>query len=151
MERLIFTQILPISLEKAWSFFSNPYNLEKITPAGMNFQVRHLLPDKIYEGMFIEYRVSPLAGIPMEWVTEITHVKEPFFFIDEQRKGPYSIWHHEHHFEEIPEGVKMTDKLYYQVPFGGIGKIVNAVIVRNKVLSIFEYRKKILINLFGSI
>lgn len=148
---MIFTQILPISLEKAWSFFSNPYNLSEITPPEMNFQVQRTLPEKIYEGMFIEYRVSPLAGIPMEWVTEITHVKGPFFFIDEQRKGPYAIWHHEHHFEEIPEGVKMTDILHYHVPFGWLGKIVNSVIIRKKVLSIFEYRKKILTNLFGSL
>jgi ligand-binding SRPBCC domain-containing protein len=151
VEHLIFTQKLPITLEKAWSFFSNPYNLREITPPQMNFQIQHTLPEKVYEGMFIGYKVSPLAGIPMEWVTEITHVKEPYFFIDEQRKGPYEIWHHEHHFEEIENGILMTDKLYYSLPFGFLGRAVNRLVVRNKVLDIFGYRKKVLENLFRKI
>ena len=145
---MVFSQILPITLEEAWSFFSNPYNLSKITPPAMNFRIQHTLPEKIYEGMFIEYRVSPLAGFPVEWVTEITRVKEHSYFIDEQRKGPYSIWHHEHHFEEVKDGVLMTDKLYYSLPFGVIGRVINSLIVRNKVLSIFQYRRKILEELF---
>lgn len=149
MRHLIFSQNFPISMGEAWDFFSNPANLGKITPPAMNFRIIHHLPDKIYEGMFIQYRVSPIAGIPMEWITEITHVMEPFFFIDEQRKGPYAIWHHEHHFEEVAGGVKMTDKLYYSLPFGGLGKMLDKLFVKNKVQEIFEFRREVLQSFFG--
>lgn len=145
MRRFEFVQTLPISMEEAWSFFSNPTNLGKITPPEMNFRIIGNLPQKVYEGMFIVYKVSPLAGIPMQWVTEITHVREPHFFIDEQRNGPYSIWHHEHHFEQLPEGIKMTDILYYSVPFGWLGQLVDMLLVKRKVLDIFEYRKKFIL------
>jgi ligand-binding SRPBCC domain-containing protein len=148
MYRFEFIQELPITIQEAWNFFSNPQNLRKITPPFMNFIIINDLPHQMYEGLFIEYRVSPVAGIPMEWVTEITHVKPPLFFIDEQRKGPYSIWHHEHHFEEIPGGTKMKDILYYSVPFGWLGKIINNLVIKRKVLSIFEYRKIVLHNMF---
>lgn len=144
MHRFEFIQELPLTIQEAWSFFSNPHNLRKITPPFMNFNIVNDLPDKIYEGLLIEYRVSPVAGIPMEWVTEITHVNAPAFFIDEQRKGPYAIWHHEHHFEEIAGGVKMTDILYYDLPFGWLGKIANRLFVRKKVLNIFEFRRMVL-------
>lgn len=144
MSHFIFTQVLPVTTEKAWSFFSSPYNLNRITPPEMNFRIMNKVPEMVYEGMFIEYRVAPLAGITMEWVTEITHVHAPYYFVDEQRKGPYGIWHHEHHFEKVKDGVKMTDKLYYSLPFGILGKAVNNLIIRKKVLSIFEYRKIIL-------
>lgn len=148
MQHFTFTQIIPVNIQRAWEFFSTPYNLGKITPPAMNFRILNLLPEQVYEGMFIIYRVSPIAGIPMEWVTEITHVRVPHFFIDEQRKGPYAIWHHEHHFEEVTGGTKMTDKLYYSLPLGPIGKMANRLIIKNKVLSIFEYRKKVLADLF---
>jgi len=151
MHRFEFIQILPISMEEAWSFFSNPTNLGKITPPEMNFRIIGNLPQKVYEGMFIVYKVSPLAGIPMQWVTEITHVREPHFFIDEQRKGPYSIWHHEHHFEQVPEGIKMTDILYYSVPFGWLGKLVDMLLVKRKVLDIFTFRKQVLLKLYNQL
>ncbi len=151
MRRFEFIQILPISMEEAWSFFSNPTNLGKITPPEMNFRIIGNLPQKVYEGMFIVYKVSPLAGIPMQWVTEITHVREPHFFIDEQRKGPYSIWHHEHHFEQVPEGIKMTDILYYSVPFGWLGKLVDMLLVKRKVLDIFTFRKQVLLKLYNQL
>ncbi len=148
MQHLEFIQILPVNLKVAWDFFSNPSNLKGITPPYMNFRIINDLPEVFYEGMFIEYRVAPLAGISMEWITEITHIRAPYFFIDEQRIGPYAIWHHEHHFEETPGGIKMTDKLYYSLPFGFPGKFIDKLIVKNKVMDIFRYRNQKITSLF---
>jgi ligand-binding SRPBCC domain-containing protein len=148
MTTLEFKLFLPVSLEKAWDFFSTPLNLSKITPAEMNFIIRSELPEKAYPGLIIIYTVSPVAGIPVTWVTEITQVKEPFYFVDEQRSGPYAIWHHEHHFEPVEGGVMMTDKLFYKVPFGVFGKIADVLFVRAKVNRIFSYREKILKQIF---
>ena len=97
------TQRIPISLEEAWKFFQNPSNLSKITPSEMGFQILSEVPDQMYSGLFIHYKVTPLLGIRMNWTTEITHVKRPHYFVDEQRVGPYRIWHHEHHFKKISE------------------------------------------------
>ena len=104
----------------------------------------------MYPGLFIEYTVSPLLGIPMTWVTEITHVAEGEYFVDEQRVGPYAIWHHEHFFESIPGGVKMTDVVHYKVPFGILGTLVHPFIVRPKLEQIFSYRWKANERLFGT-
>ncbi|NJK96427.1 MAG: SRPBCC family protein [Bacteroidetes bacterium] len=150
MNFLEFEQELPVSIDSAWSFFSDPRNLKEITPPSMNFRIMNKLPKSIYEGMFIEYRVAPLLGIEMDWVTEITHVREPYFFIDEQRVGPYQIWHHEHHFEEQRKGVKMTDKLYYSLPFGPLGNMIHSLVVQKKILEIFEFRRQKMEILFGS-
>ncbi len=148
MPNLEFKLFLPLTPEKAWEFFSSPANLSRITPPEMNFVIRTQLPEKAYAGQIIVYTVSPLAGIPMTWVTEITQVKEPFYFVDEQRAGPYAIWHHEHHFEAVDGGVMMTDKLYYKVPFGFLGKIVDRIMIRKKVEGIFTHREKALLRLF---
>ena len=145
---LEFKLFLPISLEAAWDFFSTPVNLNKITPPEMNFIIRSKLPEKAYPGLIIVYTVSPLAGIPMKWVTEITHVSEPDFFVDEQRMGPYAIWHHEHHFERVDGGVMMTDRLFYKVPFGFLGNLLDKIMIRKKVEGIFSYREKVLLKLF---
>ena len=144
MRKLEFKQVLPVTPAEAWDFFSNPANLGKITPNEMNFVITSKLPKKIYPGMIITYKVSPVLRFPLTWVTEITQVKEPFFFVDEQRVGPYAIWHHEHHFEVAGNGVMMTDKLFYKVPFGPLGKLLDEVLIRKKVSGIFEFRKKIL-------
>ncbi len=148
MPNLEFKHFLPISIEHAWDFFSNPANLSRITPPEMNFIIKTKLPEKVYPGMIIVYTVSPLAGIPMKWVTEITHVNEPHFFVDEQRTGPYAIWHHEHHFEKVAGGVMMTDKLYYKVPMGILGNLVDSMMIRKKVEGIFIHREKALNQLF---
>jgi ligand-binding SRPBCC domain-containing protein len=116
--------------------------LKEITPPGMGFNIKTDLPAKMYEGMMIEYKVTPLLGIPMTWITEIKAVKEGQFFIDEQRKGPYAIWHHEHHFKEVDGGVEMTDIVSYEVPFGILGKLVHPIIVKPKLDQIFKYRTK---------
>ncbi|WP_304066119.1 SRPBCC family protein [Pedobacter glucosidilyticus] len=148
---LNFSQKLPISLVQAWDFFSSPLNLAKITPPGMNFIITsdYTAQTKMYEGMIITYKVSPLFGIKMDWMTEITAVKEHQYFIDEQRFGPFKFWHHEHHFEEIEGGVLMTDKLMYGIPFGPIGVLANAIIVGKQTREIFEFREQAVNNLFG--
>ena len=144
MRTLEFQQFLPVSAQEAWNFFSNPANLSKITPKEMNFVITSKVPEKIYPGLIITYKVSPLLGIPMPWVTEITHVKEPDYFVDDQRSGPYAIWHHEHYFEVVADGVIMRDKLFYKVPFGLLGNLLDNLLIRDKVSGIFEYRKKYL-------
>lgn len=144
-------QILPISLEQAWEFFSSPFNLAQITPPDMGFKVKLVRPeDKMYPGMIIAYRVSPLLHIPMGWVTEITHVQEPYYFVDEQRFGPYSLWHHQHHFRELQEGVEMTDIVSYKIPFGILGDLANALFVRKRLEYIFDYRYQTLERMFPS-
>jgi ligand-binding SRPBCC domain-containing protein len=148
---LKFKQNIPISLDEAWDFFSSPLNLEKITPADMRFVVTsdYTADTKMYAGMIITYKISPLAGIKLNWMTEITHVQDKQYFVDEQRFGPYALWHHQHHFKEIPGGVEMTDILHYAIPFGIIGRLTNNVYVGKKVKDIFNYRVKAVEGLFG--
>lgn len=141
------TQFVPVSLETAWDFFSAPVNLSKITPPEMAFLIHGELPGKMYPGQFIQYTVKPLLGIPVHWVTEITHVREMEFFVDEQRVGPYKIWHHQHFFKEVPGGVEMTDLVHYSLPFGLPGKIFHPL-VRKKLNTIFSYRTKKIKELF---
>lgn len=143
-------QQIPVSAEKAWEFFSSPANLETITPAGMGFRIisRHH-GDKMYAGQLIEYKVKPLLGIPVYWMTEITQVKEPEYFIDEQRYGPYRLWHHQHHFRQIPGGVEMTDIVHYKIPLGFIGRLINRLVVRKKLEQIFSYRFRKVEERFG--
>lgn len=151
MYRIERTQVLPISLEEAWAFFSSPKNLAKITPKELGFVVHGDVPEVMYPGLFIEYTVSPLLGIPMRWVTEITHVREGSYFVDEQRVGPYAIWHHEHFFESVPGGVKMTDVVHYKVPLGILGILVHPWLVRPKLEQIFSYRWAANERMFGTL
>lgn len=151
MHQFIRKQFVKTDLKTCWEFFSSPSNLKVITPDYMGFDVKTEVPDSMYEGLIIAYSVKPLLGIPMEWVTEITHVKEHLFFVDEQRIGPYKLWHHEHHFKEVEGGVEMTDIVSYVVPFGLLGKLVQPIIVKPKLEEIFAYRFKVVENLFGSL
>ncbi len=114
----------------------------------MGFIVRTELPDKMYEGLMIEYTVSPMLGIPMNWITEIKTVKNHSFFVDEQRKGPYRIWHHEHHFKEVEGGVEMTDIVSYELPLGFLGRLMHPILVKNKLKEIFDYRRQKVDELF---
>ena len=144
-------QVIHRPIEELWLFISNPKNLKKITPDYMGFDVMsEKLSDKMYEGMIISYKVSPLLGVKTTWVTEITHIKEGTYFVDEQRVGPYKIWHHQHFLESIPEGTLMTDIISYQPPFGVLGSIANKLFIKQKLEEIFDYRSKILIQLFGN-
>jgi ligand-binding SRPBCC domain-containing protein len=143
-------QKIPVSLDKAWEFFSDPANLQAITPAGMGFRI--ISPDagdKMYAGQILEYRVKPLLGIPVYWMTEITQVKDKAYFIDEQRTGPYKLWIHQHYFKEIPGGVEMKDIIYYKNPLGFIGRLANRLFVKKKLDAIFRYRSEKVEELFG--
>ena len=148
MKYLEFEQVLPISLEEAWSFFSSPSNLNLITPEDMNFKILDVLPAHIYQGLMIRYKIKPMFNIPLDWITEITEVKDKVYFIDEQRKGPYRTWHHEHHFKEVDGGVLMTDKLSYDIGMSFIGTLAGKLWVDKQVQHIFSYRKKKLNELF---
>lgn len=149
MYQLIRKQFVPTDLETCWDFFSSPKNLKTITPAYMGFDVLVDIPEKMYEGLMIEYKVKPLLGIPMNWITEIKYVHDHQFFVDEQRKGPYKIWHHEHHFEAVEGGVMMTDIVSYELPLGLLGKIAHPLLVRKKLEEIFAYRFKKVEEIFG--
>ncbi|MHC1705326.1 MAG: SRPBCC family protein [Tenuifilaceae bacterium] len=139
--QLIVEQKVPATIEEVWDFISSPKNLKEITPDYMGFDVTTKdLPEKMYPGMIISYKVSPLLRIKMTWVTEITHVKDKEYFVDEQRVGPYSMWHHEHHIEKIEGGVLMTDIISYKPPFGFIGAIANRIIIKKQLKEIFDYR-----------
>lgn len=142
-------QKVTASLEEVWDFISSPANLKKITPVYMGFDITTKnLPQKIYPGMIISYRVRPVLGIPVKWVTEITHVKDYEYFVDEQRSGPYSIWHHEHHIKQIQGGVLMNDIVSYKPPYGLLGSAVNALVIRKKLNQIFDYREQALNEIF---
>lgn len=135
------TQHLNISLHEAWEFFSNPGNLREITPKDLGFNIistHH--GEKMYPGQIIEYKVSPLLDIPIYWMTEITHVQEKKYFVDEQRFGPYDMWHHQHHFKQVSGGVEMTDIVHYKLPFWFLGDIANALFVNKQLRQIFDYR-----------
>lgn len=144
-------QKIPVSIDEAWEFFSNPANLKDITPTTLGFHItsRHH-GKKMYAGQIIEYKVRPLLRIPVYWMTEITHVVDKQYFIDEQRFGPYTLWHHQHHFKTIERGIEMTDIVHYKIPFWFIGDFANRLIVRNKLKKIFEYRFKIVEEHFGT-
>ena len=142
-------QELPISLEKAWKFFSDPKNLKDITLNEMNFNIISGADKSIYAGQIIQYKVSPVLGINLKWVTEITHVKENEYFVDEQRFGPYSLWHHKHFFKKINGGILMEDIVDYKIPYGLIGQFAHVIFVKKKLEKIFNYRHTKLEKLFG--
>lgn len=142
-------QQLPITMEQAWDFFSDPKNLNTITPDSMRFKTLSGDERKMFAGQVIHYKISPFKGITMEWVTEITHVKDKEFFVDEQRFGPYKFWHHKHFFKAVDGGVEMEDIVHYKVPFGFLGKLLHPIVVKPKLDEIFRYRKQKLITLFG--
>jgi len=144
------SQNIPVDLETAWAFFSNPFNLEIITPENLGFKVlsKHQ-SDNIYPGQIMEYTVSPLLGIPVYWMTEITHMRDRQFFVDEQRIGPYKFWHHQHHFKAIEGGVEMTDIVHYRNPLGFLGNIANTLFVKNQLDTIFNYRFNRVEEMFG--
>ena len=149
IHRLHNTQHLPITLDEAWDFFSNPKNLEIITPNSMDFKTLSGDDKAIFPGQIIQYTVKPILGISMKWVTEITHVLEKNYFVDEQRFGPYSLWHHKHFFKQIPGGVEMEDIVDYKLPMGFLGNLFHPILVEPKLKQIFEYRRNKLIELFG--
>ncbi|WP_459209164.1 SRPBCC family protein [Aquimarina rhabdastrellae] len=143
------SQKLPITIEHAWEFLSNPANLKTITPDFMGFEILSGADRKMYPGQIIQYLVAPIPGVKTKWVTEITHVKTPEYFVDEQRFGPYALWHHKHFLKEIEGGVLMEDIIDYKLPMGYISQLVHPIIVKPKLKKIFDYRREKLIELFG--
>lgn len=148
--QLFTEQKIPASIDEVWDFISSPKNLKRITPDYMGFDItsKHL-PEKMYAGMIISYIVKPLMGIKTPWVTEITHVRDKEFFVDEQRVGPYKLWHHQHRIEPIEGGVLMRDIVTYRPPFGMLGRLANKLIIGKKVRGIFDYREKAIVEIFG--
>ena len=143
-------QILSISLEQAWDFFSSPKNLSKITPPEMGFDiVSEQVGNDIFEGKHIDYKIRPMFNLPMNWTTEITDVKPPYSFTDVQRKGPYSLWEHRHTFEEKEDHVLMIDQINYALPFGWIGDAIHKFVVKKRLEAIFDFRRKTLNKLFN--
>ncbi|MCG3119624.1 MAG: hypothetical protein ALAOOOJD_02072 [bacterium] len=144
-------QRLAIPLQTAWDFFSDPRNLRDITPPTLGFQVTSTPAEKMYPGMIISYRITPLWGLSRQWITEITHVIEPQLFVDEQRFGPYRFWHHQHLFRTIAGGVEMEDIVHYILPFGRVGQLAAATRVKKELQKIFDFRREVLAKKFGVI
>ena len=141
-------QQLPITLKHAWDFFSNPDNLEQITPPEMRFYITSKKGIKMFQGQIITYKVGIIPLIKTNWTTEITHIKENEYFIDEQRFGPYTMWHHQHKFAPQSTGIEMEDTVHFKLPFGFLGSIVYFLFIKKKLLQIFNYRKSTLDNIF---
>ena len=149
--QFIQTQKIPATLDAVWDFVSSPANLKEITPPYMGFEVTGNSGNgKMYAGMIITYIVKPVLGIPMQWMTEISQVKDKEYFVDEQRMGPYKLWHHQHKIEAIEGGVLMTDVVTYIPPFGFIGAIANSLFIKRQLQTIFEYRTKAVNEKFGT-
>lgn len=144
-------QNVAMNIRDAWDFFSNPNNLALITPPSLNLKITSELPERMYTGMIITYTVAPIMNMPMTWVTEITHVEEPNFFIDEQRFGPYKFWHHKHMFKEIEGGIEATDLVHYALPLDPLGRIANELVVKKQLNEIFDFRSEYLESRFGVI
>ena len=143
-------QKIRTSIDEIWEFISSPANLKEITPDYMGFDITTKgLPEKMYAGMIISYEVRPLLGIKTTWVTEISQVIDKKYFVDEQRVGPYSLWHHQHIIEPLGDGVLMTDIVSYQPPFGFLGAIANKLIIKSKLNEIFDFRTKAIEKRFG--
>jgi ligand-binding SRPBCC domain-containing protein len=145
-------QTIPVTLQRAWEFFATPDNLKDITPPHLGFSIKSQQDGKrMYAGQIIEYSVKPLFGIQLYWMTEITHVMEGQYFIDEQRYGPYSLWHHQHHFREVAGGIEMTDIVHYKIPFWFLGDIAQRLLVKRELKKIFDYRQYFIRQKFGAI
>jgi ligand-binding SRPBCC domain-containing protein len=143
-------QFVNKTIEEVWDFISSPRNLKVITPDYMGFDITTKdTPEKMYQGMIISYKVSPVLGIKTTWVSEITHVNHLKYFVDEQRVGPYKLWHHQHILEPKDGGTFMKDIVSYQPPFGLLGDIANSLIIKGKLNEIFNYRTKVVDELFN--
>ena len=144
-------QFIPAPIESVWKYFCDPKNLNEITPPDMNFEIVRGGDTAMYDGQLIEYRVEFVRGLRSLWLTEIAHVREGEYFVDEQRVGPYRFWYHEHSFERVGGGTKMTDHVTYVAPFGLLGDVVNGVWIANRLKYIFDYRQGKIAELFGEV
>ena len=138
-------QLLSTDINTAWHFFSNPSNLGTITPASMNFRLYYRSGgNDMYAGQMIRYKVTVLPGVTVDWLTEITHVRPPYYCVDEQRAGPYALWHHQHHFREVSGGIEMTDEINYAIGYGPVGDLANRLMVKKQLARIFDFRQLVL-------
>lgn len=149
--RLDARQLLATDIDTAWQFFSNPANLSLITPPEMNFRITGEPPGDMYPGMMITYRITPLLGIELSWATEITQLNPPHYFADEQRVGPYAMWHHEHHFRETAGGVLATDCVHFSLPLDPLSRPAAELLVRPQLKHIFGFRRRALRERFGEL
>jgi len=139
--KMIRKQVIPADIATLWDFFKDPSNLTEITPSYMNFVIKTMdTSDDIYAGQMITYSVAPIAKIPLFWMTEITAVEKHRYFIDEQHRGPYKMWHHQHHFTTTDKGVEMTDIVHYELPLGILGQLAHWLFVKRQLNQIFDYR-----------
>lgn len=150
LHRLSRIQRLPITQDVAWAFFGNPKNLRAITPGWLDFSIAADTPSEIYPGAILRYTIRFL-GVKLAWVTEITHVHAPEYFVDEQRFGPYRFWHHQHHLRPLPDGVEVEDIVHYMIPAGFFGRLAHGLVVRRQLNEIFDYRQRMLEDYFGSV
>lgn len=152
LHKIESTQLIKSDINTIWRFISSPANLAVITPQYMNFIIINEKKPlgKMYAGQIIEYTVSPVLGIKLKWVTEITHVEQDSYFVDEQRFGPYTFWHHKHFIKQVEGGIEMTDIVHYKLPFGFLGRLANSLFVKNQLKEIFDYRHKKIDELFNS-
>jgi ligand-binding SRPBCC domain-containing protein len=144
---------LPIGIEEAWAFFATPLNLAKVTPPSFSLKLNseHQFLQHMYPGQFIVYELSLFLGLPSTWATEITQIQHLHYFVDEQRVGPFALWHHEHHFQEIPGGTRVRDIVHYKLPFGAIGDALFGWLIKRQVSALFAYRRDVLKRRFGKI
>ncbi len=149
MPQIFQTQFIPAEPAAVWNFFATPENLNELTPPGLRFEIRSALPPQMYQGQLVEYRLSPLPGLWLRWLTEIRHVREGVYFVDEQRSGPYRFWYHEHHFDAVPGGVMMTDRVTYEIGWGPLGWLAEKIWVRRQLEHIFAYRRRQVDRRFG--
>jgi ligand-binding SRPBCC domain-containing protein len=149
IHRLTQKQLVTASLDDVWAYFATPANLNDMTPPDMQFEIIHGNESRMYQGQLIEYRVQFMPLVKSRWLTEIAHVQEKSYFVDEQRIGPYHFWYHEHRFEEVEDGTHISDQVTYELPFGLLGDFVHAIWVRPRLNSIFEYRKVKVKEIFG--
>jgi ligand-binding SRPBCC domain-containing protein len=151
LHRLDYSQRLALSPAAAWAFFTDPANLAAITPPWLGFEITGPLPAAIYPGLIVSYRIRPLGGAAVTWVTEITQLQPEEFFVDEQRIGPYRFWHHQHHFRPCTGGVEVTDLVHYRMPFGPAGELCHRLLVERRLGTIFAFRRGILAARFGEL
>lgn len=150
MPQLYHQQFIPADRATVWAFFATPRNLDELTPPDLRFRILGEVPERMYAGQLIEYRISPLPGVWLRWLTEIRHVREGEYFVDEQRIGPYRLWYHEHLFAPAPGGVVMTDRVTYDVGWGPAGWLAERLWVRRPLDHIFAYRRRCVAARFGA-
>jgi len=148
LHRLHRSQVLPVSLEEAWRFFASPLNLPLITPPWLNLAAEGEVPDRMFPGMINLYRVKPFLGMPVTWISEVTHIDAPHYFVDEQRFGPYRFWQHQHRFQAVTGGTEMIDTVFYSLKYGLIGTLMHVFLVRRRLEEIFTFRQRALERIF---